>query len=137
MRNNHRSNNSKCTNSICTFSRIGHNLPNFIPKKISSTRPQRSYLMVDQSLPDYYEKTAKNSDWNSSIHATFSDIFHKIQTTGGGEGERKGGGWMVESNRNSYPLMLRGYKYFCTRWWWHRYDCSFNLDRESPPLRVL
>lgn len=93
MRNNHRSNNSKCTNSICTFSRIGHNLPNFIPKKISSTRPQRSYLMVDQSLPDYYEKTAKNSDWNSSIHATFSDIFHKIQMTGGGEGERKGGGW--------------------------------------------
>lgn len=70
-------------------------------------------------------------------HATFSDIFHKIQMTGqegrGGREERR---WMAPSNRNSYRWCYETYKYFA-RWWWHRYDCSFNLDRESPPLRVL
>lgn len=119
-------------------------------EKISSTRPQEN-RQIDRSRSRFPKKTATNSEaietrrenssrWNSTFEYPtrrfpIYSIRYKWQDRrgGGGREERR---WMAPSNRNSYRWCYETYKYFA-RWWWHRYDCSFNLDRESPPLRVL
>lgn len=85
------------------LSRTGHNLPNFVtdskkfhrlvPKETSPIR--KSQQILKRSKFDAKNSKIENRVGIRLIRATFPDIFHKIQMTGG-----EGG--MVPSNRNSY-----------------------------------